>query len=86
MVLPPTVSGGLLRSFNAAGEAAKRDRSKISSVQFSRSVMSDSLRPHESQHARPPVLIPWDIMQSSEKPEGQEVSNDSTPDYYKMKW
>ena len=26
----------------------------ISSVQFSRSVMSDSLRPHESQHARPP--------------------------------
>ena len=27
----------------------------ISSVQFSRSVMSNSLRPHESQHARPPV-------------------------------
>ena len=26
----------------------------ISSVQFSRSVVSDSLRPHESQHARPP--------------------------------
>ena len=25
------------------------------SVQFSRSVISDSLRPHESQHARPPV-------------------------------
>ena len=25
----------------------------ISSVQFSRSVMSDSLQPHESQHARP---------------------------------
>ena len=25
-----------------------------SSVQFSRSVMSDSLQPHESQHARPP--------------------------------
>ena len=24
------------------------------SVQFSRSVMSDSMRPHESQHARPP--------------------------------
>ena len=27
----------------------------FSSVQFSRSVMSDSLQPHESQHARPPV-------------------------------
>ena len=26
----------------------------IASVQFSRSVVSDSLRPHESQHARPP--------------------------------
>ena len=30
----------------------------ISSVQFSRSVMSDSLRPHESQHARPPCPLP----------------------------
>ena len=27
----------------------------LSSVQFSRSVVSDSLQPHESQHARPPV-------------------------------
>ena len=27
-------------------------------VQFSRSVMSDSLRPHELQHARPPCLSP----------------------------
>ena len=29
-------------------------RNKFSSVQFSRSVMSDSLRPHESQLTRPP--------------------------------
>ena len=29
-----------------------------SSVHFSRSVMSDSLRPHESQHARPPCPSP----------------------------
>ena len=29
-----------------------------SSVQFSRSVMSDSWRPHESQHARPPCPSP----------------------------
>ena len=29
-----------------------------SSVQFSRSVMSDSLRPHELQHARPPCPSP----------------------------
>ena len=30
----------------------------LSSVQFSCSVMSDSLRPHESQHASPPCLSP----------------------------
>ena len=30
---------------------------QFSSVQFSRSVVSDSLRPHESQHARPPLSI-----------------------------
>ena len=29
-----------------------------SSVQFSRSVVSDSLQPHESQHARPPCPSP----------------------------
>ena len=29
-----------------------------SSVQFNRSVMSDSLRPHESQHAMPPCPSP----------------------------
>ena len=30
----------------------------FSSVQFSRSVKSDSLRPHEPQHARPPCPSP----------------------------
>ena len=32
--------------------------SQFSSVQFSHSVMSDSLQPHESQHARPPCPSP----------------------------
>ena len=31
---------------------------KIDSVQFGHSVVSDSLRPHESQHARPPCPSP----------------------------
>ena len=31
---------------------------QFSSVQYSCSVMSDSLRPHEPQHARPPSLSP----------------------------
>ena len=33
-------------------------RKNFSSVQFSRSVVSDSLRPHEPQHARPPCPSP----------------------------
>ena len=40
----------------------------ISSVQFSRSVMSDSLRPHESQHARPPCLSPTPGAHSDSRP------------------
>ena len=41
------------------------------SVQFSHSVMSDSLRPHDLQHARPPCLTPtpwvhWDSRPSSQ--------------------
>ena len=33
-------------------------KNTLSSVHFSSSVMSDSLRPHESQHARPPSPSP----------------------------
>ena len=36
----------------------KKAKNVFSSVQFSRSVVSDSLRPHESQHARPPCPSP----------------------------
>ena len=39
-----------------------------SSVQFSRSVMSDSLRPHESQHARPPCPSPTPGVHSDSHP------------------
>ena len=38
--------------------ADPRRRDQFSSVQFSCSVVSDSLRPHESQHARPPCPSP----------------------------
>jgi len=41
------------------------------SVQFSRSVMSDSLRPHESQHARPPCLSPIPGVHSDSRPSSQ---------------
>ena len=38
------------------------------SVQFSRSVLSDSLRPHESQHARPPCPSPTPGVHSNSCP------------------
>ena len=40
----------------------------ISSVQFSRSVVSDSLWPHESQHARPPCSSPTPGVHSDSHP------------------
>ena len=40
----------------------------ISSVQFSRSVLSDSLRPHESQHVRPPCPSPTPGVYSNSRP------------------
>ena len=38
--------------------SSKSDIPQFSSVHFSRSVVSDSLRPHESQHTRPPCPSP----------------------------
>ena len=43
----------------------------ISSVQFSRSVMSDSLRPQETQHARPPCPSPSPGVHSDSRPPSQ---------------
>ena len=44
---------------------------KMVSVQFSRSVMSDSLRPHESQHARPLCLSSTPGVHSDSRPSSQ---------------
>ena len=41
---------------------------KISSFQFSRSVVSDSLRPHGLQHARPPCPSPTPRAYSNSRP------------------
>ena len=40
----------------------------FSSVQFSRSVVSDSLQPHESQHTRPPCPSPTPGVHSDSRP------------------
>ena len=41
------------------------------STQFSRSVLSDSLQPHESQHARPPCPSPTPGVHSDSHPSSQ---------------
>ena len=41
---------------------------KILTVQFSHSVMSDSLQPHESKHARPPCPSPTPGVHSNSRP------------------
>ena len=43
----------------------------LMSVQFSRSVLSDSLQPHESQHARPPCPSPTPGVHSDSRPSSQ---------------
>ena len=44
---------------------------QFSSVQFRRSVVSDSLRPHESQHTRPPCPSPTPGVHSDSRPSSQ---------------
>ena len=44
---------------------------QFSAVQFSLSVVSDSLRPHESQHARPPCPSPTPGVYSNSGPSSQ---------------
>ena len=51
----------------------------ISSVQFSCSVMSDSLRPHESQHARPPCPSPTPGVHSDSVHQVSDIIQPSHP-------
>ena len=48
---------------------------QIKSDQISHSVMSDSLRPHESQHARPPCPSPTPGVHSDSRPSSQMPSS-----------
>ena len=49
----------------------RKSISEIRSDQISRSVVSDSLRPHESQHARPPCPSPTPGVHSDSHPSSQ---------------
>ena len=53
------------------GQCVNENLTYLSSVQFSRSVVSDSLRPHESQHARPPCPSQTSRVYSNSCPSGQ---------------
>ena len=56
---PPVLQVHLLQKTLHSGQGVKKggcnSKDALSSVQFSRPVVSDSLRPHELQHARLPV-------------------------------
>ena len=65
----PALAGGFF--ITSATWEAPGFTFSFSSVQFSRSVVSDSLRPHESQHTRTPCPSPtpgvhWDSRPSSQ--------------------
>ena len=57
------------KSFTIHIETKKTPNSQVS--QFSRSVMPDFLRPHESQHARPPCPSPTPGVHSDSCPSSQ---------------
>ena len=60
-----------LISYTAANHWLLKLKERFSSVQFSLSVVSDSLRPHESQHARPPCLSPNPGVHPDSRPSSQ---------------
>ena len=53
------------------GCSSKRTATTQTSVQFSRSVVSNSLQPHELQHARPPCPSPTPRVHSDSGPSSQ---------------
>ena len=55
------------------------DPMSVSSVQFSHSVVSNSLQPHESQHARPPCSSPAPRVHSDSRPSSQRCHPDISP-------
>ena len=59
------------RNVNCYNILWKNLKIAISSVQFSHSVMSDSLRPNELQHARPPCPSPTPGVHSNSRPSSQ---------------
>ena len=72
-----SIPGGSTKILHAMWYGQKKKKKKklglhqFSSIQFSRSVVSSSLRPHESQHARPPCPSPTPRVHSDSHPSSQ---------------
>ena len=62
------ISQARVLEWGAIASSGKAFSVQFSSFQFSRSVVSDSLRPHESQHARPPCPSPTPRVHSDSRP------------------
>ena len=62
------ILSGVVRIKGATKKLFAQGLIHIQSVQFSRSVVSDSLRPHESQHTRPPCPSPTPGVHSNSCP------------------
>ena len=60
-----------VREFPRVKESVRLDNFQFSSVQFSRSVVSNSLQTHESQHSRPPCSSPTPGVHSNSCPSSQ---------------
>ena len=58
----------LLNILAGSKSLSSESGNQFSSVQFSHSVMSDYLKPHESQHARPPCPSPSPGVHSNSRP------------------
>ena len=65
----PPLNTQVIRRWNKL--IAKMEKVSFSSVQFSRSVVSDSFRPHESQHASPPCPSPTPGVHADSCPSSQ---------------
>ena len=80
ILMVPNTGTGVQKTFNysvlifltkAKRQNARAYRILTPSVQFSCSVVSDSLRPHESQHDRPPCPSPTPRVHSDSSPSNQ---------------
>ena len=73
------MSKSRIHAFNHSSASDLMTLMCLASVQFSLSVMSDSLQPHELQHARPPYPLPTPGVHSDSCPSSSDAIQPSHP-------